>query len=203
MLYLRPPVAAGTFYDLDPERLKKQIKASFKKAEEKRRRKSIKFKAAVVPHAGYMYSGWVAAKVYSMLDAKSPVNFIILGANHYMFGSKYATMKRGLWKTPFGGVTVHEPMASELLKKCELLENDVIPHQNEHSIEVQLPFLQHIFGNDFKFVPISIVCDIADNMLLDECTIVGKAIATDVAAVGLTVFVGEQVCLNSVVGRIH
>jgi len=177
MLYLRPPVAAGTFYDLDPNRLKKQIEASFKKAEEKKKKKMQKFDVAVVPHAGYMYSGWVAAKVYSMLGAKKPMNFIILGTNHYMFGSKYAIMKRGLWKTPLGAATVHESVASRLLERCELLENDVIPHQNEHSIEVQLPFLQYIFGDKFKFVPISIACDIADNALVDDCRIIGKSIA--------------------------
>ncbi len=180
MLYLRPPVAAGTFYDLDVNRLKKQIEASFKKADENKKKKIQKFDVAVVPHAGYMYSGWVAAKVYSMLGEKKPVNFIILGTNHYMFGSKYATMKRGLWKTPLGTATVHESMASRLLEKCELLENDVIPHQNEHSIEVQLPFLQYVFGDDFKFVPISIACDIADNALIDDCIFIGKSIANAV-----------------------
>jgi len=177
MLYVRPPVVAGSFYDLDPDRLKKQINASFKKSVEKGRKKSVKFNAAVVPHAGYMYSGWVAAKVYSLLDVKAPLNFIILGPNHYMFGSKYAIMKRGLWKTPLGGVTVHESMADKLLERCKLLENDVIPHQNEHSIEVQLPFLQYLFGNDFKFVPIAIACDIADDTVLESCRVVGKAIA--------------------------
>ena len=180
MLYLRPPIAAGTFYELGPDRLKKQIEASFKKSAEGRRRGPLKFKAAVVPHAGYMYSGWVAAKVYSMLDAKNPVNFIILGPNHYMLGSKYALMKRGLWKTPLGGVTVHESMADKLLSKCELLENDVIPHQNEHSIEVQLPLLQYVFGDDFKFVPISIVGNVVDGTLLDGCRIIGKAVADSV-----------------------
>ncbi len=177
MLYVRPPVVAGTFYDLEPERLKKQIEAAFKKAKDKKRRKITKFNAAVVPHAGYMYSGWVAAKVYSMLDPKEHVNFIILGPNHYMFGSKYATMNRGLWKTPLGGLSVHGPMANTLLEKCELLENDVLPHQNDHSIEVQLPLLQHLFGNDFKFVPISIMCEVADDALLQDCRIIGKSIA--------------------------
>ena len=180
MLYLRPPVAAGTFYDLDPDRLKKQIKASFKKAKTKRQLNPTKFHAAVVPHAGYMYSGWIAAKIYSMLGANKPMNFIILGTNHYMFGSKYAIMKRGLWKTPLGTAAVHESMASRLLKQCKLLENDVIPHQNEHSIEVQLPFLQHLFGDGFKFVPISIACDIADNALIDDCRLIGKGIANAV-----------------------
>jgi len=177
MLYLRPPVAAGLFYDLYPDMLKKQIEASLRKVASVRKTKIAKFNAAVVPHAGYMYSGWVAAKVYSMLDASKHLNFIILGTNHYMFGSKYAIMKSGLWKTPLGGVAVHESMADKLLEKCKLLENDVIPHQNEHSIEVQLPFLQYLLGDNFKFVPISIAGDIVDDTLLESAKVIGKAVA--------------------------
>lgn len=182
MLYLRPPAAAGSFYDLEPDRLKKQIQSAFSRASADRKLKAMRFKAAVVPHAGYMYSGWVAAKVYSMFDVKKPLNFIILGTNHYMFGSKYAIMKSGLWKTPLGVVAVDESMAGKLLEKCELLENDVMPHQNEHSIEVQLPFLQHLFGSGFKFVPITIACDIADDIALESYWVIGKAIADVVKA---------------------
>jgi AmmeMemoRadiSam system protein B len=68
-------------------------------------------------------------------------------------------------------------MADRLLSKCELLENDVIPHQYDHSIEIQLPFLQHRVGSDFKFIPIAIKSEFANDELLDGCRIVGKAIA--------------------------
>jgi len=176
MLMVRAPIVAGQFYDIDPDRLRQQIKSCLDKSG-KTGRSRKKFKAAVVPHAGYMYSGWVAAYFYSMLDRQSPKNYIILGPNHSLAGSDYAIMKRGLWKTPLGGVTIHEKMADTLLKKCELIEHDVIPHQYEHSIEVQLPFLQYKLGNDFKFVPIAIKSEVADNTLLEGCRILGKAIA--------------------------
>jgi len=179
MLQVRPPVVAGRFYDIDPERLKKQISVSFNRAENdgKPKGKQRELKVAVVPHAGYEYSGWVAAKVYSMLDNNSPKNFIILGPNHYMFGSPFATVDRGLWKTPLGGVTVHEQMAKALLKTSNILANDFMPHQNEHSIEVQLPFLQYKLGPDVKIVPIAITNDVADDDLLKACTIIGSAVA--------------------------
>lgn len=177
MLLVRPPIVAGQFYDIDPIRLKKQIQSAIDKAKGlKKTKKDIK--AAVVPHAGYMYSGWVAAYFYSMLDRHSPKKYIIVGPNHSLAGSEYALMKKGLWKTPLGGVTIDENVADELLKKCELLEHDVIPHQYEHSIEVQLPFLQHKLGSDFKFVPIAVKSEIVDDTLLEGCRIVGKAIAS-------------------------
>lgn len=176
MLMVRGPVVAGQFYDIDPDRLRQQIQSSLDKSG-KTKKPRKEFKAAVVPHAGYMYSGWVAAYFYSMLDRQSPKNYIILGPNHSLAGSDYAIMKRGLWKTPLGGVTIHEEMADALLERCELIEHDVIPHQYEHSIEVQLPFLQYKLGNDFNFVPISIKSEVVDDTLLEGCRIVGKAVA--------------------------
>jgi len=180
VLSVRPPIAAGRFYDIDPELLKKQIDASFKKAESSAKKKKLKiskFNAAVVPHAGYDYSGWVAAKFYSLLNENSPRNYIILGPNHYMFGSKFATVKSGLWKTPLGSVAVHNRMADVLIEKFKLLEMDVIPHENEHSIEVQLPLLQSRFGDEFKFVPIAIANDVADETLLKSCQLLGDVIS--------------------------
>jgi AmmeMemoRadiSam system protein B len=73
-------------------------------------------------------------------------------------------------------------MANQLLERCKLLENDVIPHQYDHSIEVQLPFLQHRLGNDFKFVPIAIKSEVVDDSLLDGCRIVGKAVSDIIKA---------------------
>lgn len=168
---LRAPVAAGTFYDINVEMLRKQIETSFKQIPYLRKRP---VKAAIVPHAGYIYSGKVAAYTYSQLEK---TNYIILGVNHYGIGANFALMKKGLWKTPLGEVVIAENIADKLLAECKLLEYDVIPHEQEHSIEVQLPFLQYRFGSDFKFVPIAILNEAADDTFLDSCRIVGKAIA--------------------------
>ena len=186
MLFVRPPAAAGRFYDLDKDRLKKQLDVAFRRAAEAAKKKKQigprKIRGAVVPHAGYEYSGHVAARFYSLLDDKSPRNYVILGPNHYAFGQKFATMKNFLWKTPLGGVAVHEAMVESRMRRCELLQIDVIPHQNEHSIEVQLPFLQARFGDDFKFVPIAVAADPGDPDALRGFRELGEAIAGAIKA---------------------
>jgi MEMO1 family protein len=170
VIFLRPPMFAGTFYSLDPEMLKKELEACFR-IKPKYLKKKIK--AAIVPHAGYMYSGSVAAHVYSMLEK---TNCLILGTNHSGMGSDFALMKKGLWKTPLGEVAIDESVADKLVKECNLIEYDAIPHENEHSIEVQLPFLQFKFGSYFKFVPLTVLSEFADKNLLENSKIVGKAI---------------------------
>lgn len=174
MFILRPPVAAGTFYSLSPEMLKGQIENCFKHQLGPKVIKKQKFIAAIVPHAGYEYSGPVAAWIYSRIEKK---NYIILGANHHGAGVNFSVMKKGLWKTPLGEIVIKEDVAEKLIEKCELIEYDVMAHEGEHSIEVQLPFLQYRFGNDFKFVPMSIVNEFADETLLESCRVVGKCIA--------------------------
>ena len=170
---IRPPAVAGSFYDLDKERLKKQIKACFNHPLGPKKIKEEKVIATVVPHAGFIYSGPVAAWSYSRTPK---ANYIILGPNHRLFGSRFAIMKEGVWKTPLGGVEINEKVATELMK-CPLIKYDPIAHQYEHSIEVQLPFLQYRFGDDFEFVPICVCNDFPTPDFLEQCRIVGKAIA--------------------------
>jgi MEMO1 family protein len=183
MIYVRPPIAAGRFYDIDPSRLNRQLEVAFKHYDDEKKSKlsnAAKLHGAVVPHAGYEYSGSVAASFYSALNQDSPRNFIILGPNHYLVGSKFSVMKTGLWKTPLGGVAVDEDMSNSLLEGCKILENDVMSHQNEHSVEVQLPFLQKIFKDDFRFVPISIANESTDEETLKACQMLGESIADSV-----------------------
>ncbi len=184
MLPIRSPIIAGKFYEIEPEKLKKQLDACFRRAsKEKKKGRKVKKKkivGAVVPHAGYEYSGWIAAKFYSRIDKDWPMNYIILGPSHYTFGSKYASMKKGLWKTPLGGVVVHEGMTDSISNECEFLENDFIVHQNEHSIEAQLPFLQYKLGDGIKIVPIAISNETPSDILLDGCRKLGESIAKSI-----------------------
>lgn len=173
-MIVREPVVAGTFYHLNPEMLKKQIEGCFNHKLGPRMIKKESFLGGIVPHAGYEYSGPIAAWVYSRIER---ANYIILGTNHSGLGADFAIMKEGFWKTPLGGIVVSTEMAEKLMEKCKLLEHDVVPHQPEHSIEVQLPFLQYRFGNDFKIVPICIKNEFADENFLDACRVVGKGIA--------------------------
>lgn len=170
---IRPPIAAGSFYNLDVDGLKKQIDRSFNHKFGPKSFKQEKIIAGIVPHAGYEYSGAVAAWIYSRIER---ANYIILGPNHTGMGSNFALVKAGIWKTPLGGVVVNEKVAEQLLEECKILEYDILAHEHEHSIEVQLPFLQHRFGNDFKFVPISIMNEFADETLLESCKLIGKKI---------------------------
>lgn len=174
MIDVRAPIVAGSFYDLDPNRLKKQIRACFDHELGPKGIKKEEVIAGVVPHAGYVYSGHVASWVYSRIEK---ANYIILGPNHSGIGANFAIAKKGLWKTPLGGAVIDEEMADKLMEECEILEHDVIPHESEHSIEVQLPFLQYRFGSDLKFVPICILNEFADETLLESCKVVGKGIA--------------------------
>ena len=174
MFILRPPAVAGTFYSLEPEMLKKQIDSCFKHKLGPKKIEKEKIVSAIVHHAGYVYSGPVAAWVYSRIEK---ANYIIVGPNHSGFGEKFAIMRNGLWKTPLGEIAIDEKMAQKIEKEVKILEYDVIAHEYEHSIEVQLPFLQFRFGNEFKFVPICVMNEFADDMLLESCKVIGKGIA--------------------------
>jgi hypothetical protein len=174
MISIRRPVTAGGFYSSYSETLKKQIVECFSHKLGPKGFKNQKVVAAVVPHAGYVYSGPVAAWVYSRVEK---ANFIILGPNHTGMGEQFALMKSGLWKTPLGEVAIDEGVADKILSECGILAQDVTAHQQEHSIEVQLPFLQYRYGGDFKFVPITILNEFADDVLLENCKSLGKAIA--------------------------
>ncbi|MDI6708147.1 MAG: MEMO1 family protein [Candidatus Thermoplasmatota archaeon] len=154
---MRLPAVAGSFYASTEELLVKQIKGCYlyelgtgklPKYNEKGLRK---IKGAVVPHAGYMYSGATAAWVYAALaEDRFPATFIIIGPNHTGYGSGIAITKE-TFSTPLGEAEIDLELADALLNT--IIDNDFNAHRYEHSIEVQLPFLQFI-KRDFKFVPL-------------------------------------------------
>ena len=106
----------------------------------------------MVPHAGYIYSGKVAAETVSCINIKDTV--IMLGPNHTGYGTKFSIMTEGSWETPLGDVKIDSGLAKELLNNSNYLEEDSLAHDYEHSLEVELPFLQY-FRNDFRIVPIA------------------------------------------------
>ena len=156
----RRPAVAGMFYEADPEALKAQIEWCFthplgpgklpKCCGE--RRESIGF---VSPHAGYMYSGPVAAHVYYRLAGeRKPDTVIIVGPNHTGLGTLVSVMVEGVWETPLGEVEIDRELALRIVKYSELADIDDKAHLFEHSVEVQVPFLQYIYGGGFRIVPI-------------------------------------------------
>lgn len=147
MPQMRQPIAAGSFYPDDRNSLEDQLKQLFSEVETEPEALGI-----VSPHAGYIYSGQTAAWAVSSLGEKN--RFIILSPNHTGLGPRFSVFSEGSWHTPLGNCPIDEDLAGELLKQS-FLEEDSLAHSQEHSIEVQLPFLQHRF-NRFSFVPISI-----------------------------------------------
>lgn len=141
--------AAGGFYPLDKKTLKRKIDKMMKETP----KKEIKPKGLIVPHAGYTYSGKTAAHAYRTLEGRKIERAIILGVNHYGVGSDAAISEQD-WETPLGIMKNDTKIRRELLEN-EYVEIDEVPHSQEHSIEVQLPFLQHI-DPDMKFVPLSL-----------------------------------------------
>jgi AmmeMemoRadiSam system protein B len=156
---VRPPAVAGQFYPAEPELLLRDIERYVGAALSRPVRISPEVPqaspaiACVVPHAGYMYSGPVAGAVYAGVPARS--TYIIMGPNHFGRGSPLATVTNGAWMTPLGAVPIDGAMAQALIDACPSLAEDAYAHSTEHSLEVQVPFLQQRF-RDFSIVPVAV-----------------------------------------------
>lgn len=174
----RRPVVAGSFYESSPEAIEDQMKWCFLHkigpgllpsgtvVNERR------ILAMISPHAGYIYSGPVASHGYYQLSREpTPDIIVIIGPNHTGMGAGLSVWGEGTWTTPLGKVQVASILANELAKKG-IVEIDYEAHLYEHSIEVQIPFLQFIYKKEFKILPICM-------MLQDYMTSLelGKALA--------------------------
>jgi len=160
-LRVRRPAYAGTFYEGTEPSLKGQIEECFThelgpKALPNVADGKLKHTVGLIsPHAGFMYSGSVAAHGYYhlALDGK-PDLIAIFGPNHTGMGSGLAVMREGAWQTPLGEVEIDTTTADSIVRESRLIDVDDGAHLREHSIEVQLPWLQYLYGSSFKFVPI-------------------------------------------------
>jgi len=158
---LRHPSQAGMFYAGTAQTLRAQIEECFThrlgpgKLPKVAERKLQNTVGLVCPHAGYMYSGPIAAHGYYNLATDGiPDTAVLLGPNHLGHGSALALMRDGIWRTPLGDVEIDTETANLILKESNIIDVDDSAHTSEHSIEVQLPFLQYLYGSAFKFVPI-------------------------------------------------
>ena len=159
---IRQPAVAGAFYPRDAENLKRLIESCFLDESGVGFIPEINdFEGAdypinvMVPHAGYQYSGAVASHGYcSIVQNGFPEVFIILSPNHTGFGSEISVFNEGEWITPLGNVEVDNEFADAIIGISNIASADFHAHIHEHSIEVQLPFLQY-FSSDFKIVPIT------------------------------------------------
>ena len=144
---VREPAVAGKFYPGDRATLSKELELLLSPYAANSKSRAI---ACMVPHAGYVYSGGVAAAVFSRVEL--PKRIVVLGPRHYPRGANLAINSLGAWKTPLGLAQIDEELAASLMRELPALQQDEVAHAREHSIEVELPFLQ-VSSTDWKFVP--------------------------------------------------
>lgn len=181
MVLVRKPVVAGQFYSEGFEKLDKQIIECFKSKlgpgdlPVRRNNKSIT-QGIISPHAGYQFSGPAAAWAFKeVAESKLPSRFIIIGPNHTGISSSEVSTTIATWETPFGHLEPDEDFIRRLLEECKLVKIDHNAHSYEHSIEVQLPFLQ--FANKDVLKKVRIVPLIISHYDLETCMALADKIA--------------------------
>ena len=170
---IRRPAVAGQFYSADPEALRRDL---VELTQGRLPPSEPRVIAVLVPHAGYIYSGRVAAATYTSVCL--PKRMVILCPNHTGAGEPIALDDEGEWQTPLGRVPIDTSLARAVLERCRQARVDGVAHSREHSLEVQLPFLQHLVG-EFRFVPICI-----GTLRLPVLLDLGRAIGEAIAAAG-------------------
>ena len=160
---IRKPAVAGTFYEGDADSLNRRIEWCFQHQLGPGRipnhlGNKREIKSVIAPHAGYLYSGPVAAHSYAKIAEDGlPETFIILCPNHTGIGSGISTMMEGSWQTPLGLVEIDNEFIKELIHQAPIIDSEPSANSQEHSCEVQLPFLQYLaqrWNKDFQIVPI-------------------------------------------------
>jgi MEMO1 family protein len=169
---LRRAAVAGHFYQGTSEALKSQVAGYLNPNAEKIRALGI-----LSPHAGLMYSGSVAGAVYSSIEL--PKTFVLIGPNHTGLGAPVACMSSGSWETPLGRVEIDRSLASSILERSRHIHEDDRAHLREHSLEVQLPFIQYLCPSA-SIVPIQML-----DTRLETCIDVGRAIGEAIAECGM------------------
>ncbi|MBS1192470.1 MAG: hypothetical protein H6Q97_449 [Nitrospirae bacterium] len=160
----RQAAVAGYFYQGSYSALMEQVERFLVP-----RAKKIKALGIVSPHAGLVYSGSVAGAVYSSIEL--PGTFILIGPNHTGLGEPVSLMAKGEWETPLGTVRIDEELAAAILSRSRLVREDTLAHLKEHSLEVQLPFIQYL-KKEFTIVPIQMM-----DTRLETCLALGNAVA--------------------------
>ena len=161
-MFIRTPAVAGIFYPSSSAELKKSIESSFNDkyfgpghippSKYKRRIFGI-----ISPHAGYAYSGTVAANGFYEISSMPFDNVVMVGPNHYGIGTGVASMNNGIWETPLGQVEINHDLSLEISKNSDIIDFNNFAHSKDHCLEVQIPFLQYIKKNVFKIVPVILI----------------------------------------------
>jgi AmmeMemoRadiSam system protein B len=186
---IRKAAVAGAFYPANEKELRRDLGALIDRAADK-----VRAKAVISPHAGYIYSGAVAGAVFSSVVL--PDTLVILAPSHRPIRPVFAAMDKGAWETPLGAVPVAEDLAAALLASVPDLKADAAAHDREHSLEVQLPFVQYL-NPRISIVPIA-VSHRADYRQLE---VLGRAIAAGIVLLGRDVLVVASTDMSHYISR--
>ncbi len=171
MSMTRDPAVAGKFYEANPALLSREIEIMTGG-----RHGTERATAVIAPHAGYIYSGAVAARAYARIAV--PETVVIMGPNHTGLGAPAAVMDSGLWRMPLGNVPIASDIADQLIATSKFLRADYQAHLYEHSLEVQVPFLQY-FQPDLEIVPVCL-----GHIPFEACQEIGNVLATVIQNAG-------------------
>ena len=163
---LRLPAVAGQFYPANPRELSSLVQQCLHQESPAPKER---VKGCLVPHAGYVYSGKVAGAVFALIEI--PAKVIVLGVRHFPRGENVAILSDGAWQTPLGDLPIDTQLAQACKTQCPILKEDAVAHAQEHSLEVQLPFLQVLQPN-VQFVPVAL-----GTIQFEELEEIGEAVA--------------------------
>jgi hypothetical protein len=167
----REPVAAGSFYPANPKILSSQIDQYFKEVESPM--KEFQPRILIVPHAGYQFSGLIAAQAFRSLVGKNFKKVILLGPSHQDWFQGSSVDTHDFWETPLGLVRVDLSLARQIINPKKGILDRPLAHKKEHSLEVCLPFLQKTLGKDFQIVPI-VVSQISQEQAQDLAQVLSQ-----------------------------
>ena len=169
----RAPAVANQFYPGDPKVLSASLEGLIPRIDSRLKTKAL---AVISPHAGYVYSGKVAGETFAKTEI--PQSVIILGPNHQGYGAPAALMATGFWEMPMGEVPIDSKLSQAILDESSLVEPDDLAHRFEHSLEVQVPFLQKL-RDDLAIAPI-----VLSHLRYSQCEALGSELAAAIRKFG-------------------
>jgi AmmeMemoRadiSam system protein B len=169
---VRPPAVAGTFYPASAGKLQRDVDDFVEKATAPKNPGTIY--GLVSPHAGYVYSGFTAAHAYKTVKGMSFDSVIVIGPSHQEYFEGISVYPGGSFRTPLGTIPINSDLRSQIIDKEKRIFLSTAGHRAEHSVEVQLPFLQRVLGA-FSFVPV-----VMGDQTLELCENLADAISSAV-----------------------
>ena len=162
-LIQRSPSYSGSFYPKDKSDLNKLLDFCFIESEfgpqqnpkinKNNNNNKHKIYGLIVPHGAYIFSGAISANAYFEINGQNIDTFILIGPDHKGIGKRISIMSEGYWQTPLGDVLINKEITKELKTHNNIIIEDKLVHQFEHSLEIQIPFLQYSRLNSFTIVP--------------------------------------------------